>query len=234
MRPLPRISKVSASILRRRTVRLRLTLLYSALFIASGAALVAIANVLVSYQLGSPVRIKSTPGSILSTPGVIHAPPGDSLQIQQAADLHQFLVWSWIALGMMAIVSIALGWLVAGRVLRPVRIMTTSARQISEHNLHERLALQGPRDEFKDLGDTIDGLLARLECAFDFTKALRRQCLPRATHSRHGRPDDDPGRPCESDTHSGVAPLYLRGGPRGRAGAGAANRSATHPGSERE
>ena len=170
MRPLPRISKMSASILRRRTVRLRLTLLYSALFIASGAALVAIANVLVSYQLGSPVRVKSTPGSIPSTPGVIHAPPGDSLQVQQAADLHQFLVWSWIALGMMAIVSIALGWLVAGRVLRPVRIMTASARQISEHNLHERLALHGPRDEFKDLGDTIDGLLARLEGAFDSQK----------------------------------------------------------------
>ena len=170
MRPLPRISKMSASIVRRRTVRLRLTLLYSALFIASGAALVAIANVLVSYQLGSPVRVKSTPGSIPSTPGVIHAPPGDSLQVQQAADLHQFLVWSWIALGMMAIVSIALGWLVAGRVLRPVRIMTASAREISEHNLHERLALQGPRDEFKDLADTIDGLLARLEGAFNSQK----------------------------------------------------------------
>jgi two-component system sensor histidine kinase VanS len=63
----------------------------------------------------------------------------------------------------MAVVSIALGWLVAGRVLRPLRAMTATTRQISERNLHERLALAGPRDELKDLADTIDGLLARLQ-----------------------------------------------------------------------
>src|SRR5437764_4879348 len=63
----------------------------------------------------------------------------------------------------MSIVSIALGWLVAGRVLRPLRAMTATTRQISERNLNERLALSGPRDELKDLADTIDGLLARLE-----------------------------------------------------------------------
>ena len=63
----------------------------------------------------------------------------------------------------MTIVSIALGWLVAGRVLRPLRAMTATTRQISERNLNERLALPGPRDELKDLADTIDGLLARLE-----------------------------------------------------------------------
>jgi signal transduction histidine kinase len=168
MSPLARLSRALLSTLRRRTVRLRLTLLYSVLFIASGAALIGITNVLVAHQLGVPIRIlQSGSGSIPSKPGPIHAPLGDSLQVQQATDLHQFLVWSWIALGIMAIVSIALGWLVAGRVLRPVRTMTTTARQISEHNLHERLALQGPHDEFKDLGDTIDGLLARLEGAFD-------------------------------------------------------------------
>ena len=63
----------------------------------------------------------------------------------------------------MTVVSIALGWLVAGRVLRPLRAMTATTRQISERNLSERLALQGPRDELKDLADTVDGLLARLE-----------------------------------------------------------------------
>jgi two-component system sensor histidine kinase VanS len=63
----------------------------------------------------------------------------------------------------MTVVSIALGWLVAGRVLRPLRAMTASTRQISERNLHERLALAGPHDELKNLADTIDGLLARLE-----------------------------------------------------------------------
>ena len=77
--------------------------------------------------------------------------------------LHQGLIQSGIALAIMTVVSIALGWLVAGRVLRPLRAMTATTRQISERNLNERLALSGPRDELKDLADTIDGLLARLE-----------------------------------------------------------------------
>jgi two-component system sensor histidine kinase VanS len=77
--------------------------------------------------------------------------------------LHQGLVQSGIALAIMTAVSIALGWLVAGRFLRPLRTMTATTRQISERNLNERLALSGPRDELKDLADTVDGLLARLE-----------------------------------------------------------------------
>ncbi|HXD64093.1 MAG TPA: HAMP domain-containing protein, partial [Solirubrobacteraceae bacterium] len=77
--------------------------------------------------------------------------------------LHQGLIQSGIALAIMTAVSIALGWLVAGRVLRPLRTMTATTRQISERNLNQRLALSGPRDELKDLADTIDGLLARLE-----------------------------------------------------------------------
>src|SRR5262249_15480299 len=77
--------------------------------------------------------------------------------------LHQGLIESGIALAVMSVVSVALGWLVAGRVLRPLRTMTATTRQISERNLSERLALSGPRDELKDLADTIDGLLARLE-----------------------------------------------------------------------
>ena len=77
--------------------------------------------------------------------------------------LHQGLIQSGIALAIMTVVSIALGWLVAGRVLRPLRTMTATTRQISERNLNERLALSGPRDELKDLADTVDGLLARLE-----------------------------------------------------------------------
>ncbi len=68
-----------------------------------------------------------------------------------------------IVLAVMTVVSIALGWLVAGRVLRPLRAMTATTRQISERNLNERLALAGPHDELKDLADTIDGLLARLQ-----------------------------------------------------------------------
>jgi two-component system sensor histidine kinase VanS len=77
--------------------------------------------------------------------------------------LHQGLIQSGIALAIMTAVSIALGWLVAGRVLRPLRAMTATTRRISARNLSERLAVSGPRDELKDLADTVDGLLARLE-----------------------------------------------------------------------
>jgi signal transduction histidine kinase len=78
----------------------------------------------------------------------------------------------------MAVVSVALGWLVAGRVLRPLRAMTTATREISEQNLHERLRVPGPSDELKDLGDTIDRLLARLEGAFD----AQRRFVANASH----------------------------------------------------
>jgi signal transduction histidine kinase len=88
------------------------------------------------------------------------------------------LISSLIALAIMTIVSAALGWLVAGRALRPVRQMTTAAQRISEDNLHERLAVTGPRDELKELGDTIDGLLARLEGAF----AAQRRFVANASH----------------------------------------------------
>jgi hypothetical protein len=78
----------------------------------------------------------------------------------------------------MAVVAIALGWGVAGRILRPLRSMTATTRQISEENLHERLALPGPSDELKDLGDTIDGLLERLEASFD----AQRRFVANAAH----------------------------------------------------
>jgi signal transduction histidine kinase len=90
-----------------------------------------------------------------------------ALSHQRTAELDSLLTKSGIALGIMAFASIGLGWLMAGRALRPVRTMSTRARGISERNLHERLALEGPNDELKELGDTFDELLARLETAFE-------------------------------------------------------------------
>ena len=87
-----------------------------------------------------------------------------------APELHNLLIFGGIALAIMAVVSIGLGWLVAGRAFSPIRVMTSNARHISAENLHERLGLQGPPDELKDLGDTIDDLLARLETAFEAQK----------------------------------------------------------------
>jgi signal transduction histidine kinase len=153
--------------LRPPTVRLRLTLLYSALFLVSGAVLLAITYVLFRRATGINFIVPSA-GPTNLTPHVrelVDAKAAD-IESSHADDLNQLLTQSGIALGIMTVISLALGWLVAGRVLRPLRTMTATTRRISERNLHERLDLPGPRDELKDLADTVDGLLARLETAF--------------------------------------------------------------------
>ncbi len=149
------------------TVRLRLTLLYGALFLVSGTALLAITNLLFRRSTGINLIVPTEEPNDLS-PHLRHVVESKFTKLEHVhgENLHQLLVGSGIALAIMTVVSIALGWLVAGRVLRPLRTMTATARRISERNLHERLALPGPRDELKDLADTFDGLLARLETAF--------------------------------------------------------------------
>jgi signal transduction histidine kinase len=83
-----------------------------------------------------------------------------------AVDLHALAAQSAIALAVMAALALALGWLVAGRVLRPLRDITATARRISATSLHERLALAGPDDEFTELADTLNDLLGRLQASF--------------------------------------------------------------------
>jgi signal transduction histidine kinase len=97
---------------------------------------------------------------------------------QHAHEMHQLLIQSGIALAIMTAVSVLLGWLVAGRVLRPLRTITAAATSISATNLHERLALAGPDDEVRRLGDTMDRLLARLEAAF----TAQRRFVANASH----------------------------------------------------
>ncbi|MGH3227681.1 MAG: sensor histidine kinase, partial [Streptosporangiaceae bacterium] len=97
---------------------------------------------------------------------------------QREHDLHQLLIGCGIALAIMTGLAIVIGWLIAGRVLRPLRSMKSATQQITEHNLHERLALPGPGDEVKDLADTIDGLLARLQAAFE----AQRRFVASASH----------------------------------------------------
>lgn len=163
--------QLAERLLPRRTVRLRLTLLYGGLFLLSGAALLAVTYALVA---GTPlVPIVRVPVGAATAPA--HAQQVQLLAAeahQHNAELHQLLVRSGIALAIMVVVSIALGWLVAGRVLRPLRTITYATQRISEENLHERLSLFGPRDEVKDLADTIDGLLGRLESAFDAQRSF--------------------------------------------------------------
>ena len=95
------------------------------------------------------------------------AQAGSAQAAQRAADSHQLLVNSGIALAIVAVLAILAGWLVAGRMLRPIRTITRTARRISSTSLHERLALDGPQDELKELGDTLDDLFRRLDAAFD-------------------------------------------------------------------
>jgi hypothetical protein len=150
----------------RATVRWRLTLLYSGLFLICGAALLTITYLLFASFVFHP----RLPG--VARPGQVLGPKHPNavalaLSSQRSADLHRLLVESGIALAVMALVSGALGWVVAGRVLAPLGTITQAAERISDTNLHERLALPGPRDELRLLADTIDRLLERLEAAFD-------------------------------------------------------------------
>jgi two-component system, OmpR family, sensor histidine kinase VanS len=157
------------------TVRLRLTGLYGGLFLVSGVALLAIMYLLFRGNTGVDLIVPIGAAHRSANPGALNHVLADPNAVRQVRrvyagaverethGLHQGLLQAGIAVAIMTVVSVALGWLVAGRVLRPLRVMTATTRQISERNLNERLALSGPRDELKDLADTVDGLLARLE-----------------------------------------------------------------------
>ncbi|HEY2578617.1 MAG TPA: ATP-binding protein [Streptosporangiaceae bacterium] len=173
----------------RRTVRLRLTTMYGVLFLFTGAFLLLIADGLVVAQSGVAISHPAfQPGLSGQELALAHA----RAQIQQLqAELanqtsrsaqgvvpHELAFASVIALGIMTVVAVVLGWILAGRMLRPLRKMTTATRRISADSLDERLAMAGPSDELKDLADTIDGLLARLEGAF----AAQRRFVANASH----------------------------------------------------
>jgi signal transduction histidine kinase len=169
----------------RRTARLRLTFLYGGLFLACGAILLAVSYVLAEQaiappgghvneggfsriQIGIPAGLITVHrGSHTLTPGQVHLLMRTLGKAITRSDLRQVLIDAPIALAIVTVVALALGWLAAGRVLRPLATITAAARRISASNLHQRLALRGPDDELKALGDTLDTLFARLEAAFD-------------------------------------------------------------------
>jgi signal transduction histidine kinase len=140
-------------------------------FISSGkASVVAVAGGTQSLSVGGPVP----PGSFPPSPKQIVA----AAQNQSSAALHQLLINSGIALAIMAVLAIWLGWIIAGRALLPLRTITNAARDISASSLHRRLSLAGPDDELKQLGTTFDELLGRLEASFD----AQRQFVANASH----------------------------------------------------
>jgi signal transduction histidine kinase len=181
----------------RHTIRLRLTILYGGLFLACGACLLTITYILVARQYSGNFFVFSTdaggPSGSFGVSGVgdpvipdVVAPQEvmtpDQIQTQAhnqtSAALHQLLIQSGIALAIMAVISICVGWLIAGRALRPLRTITRAAREISASSLHRRLVLDGPDDELKQLGDTFNDLIERLEASFD----AQRRFVANASH----------------------------------------------------
>jgi signal transduction histidine kinase len=174
--------------------------LYGALFLASGAALLTVTYFLVAHryrgnffvvagrngllatgddpgQLGGTASVTATGLSV----GVLAPSPAQivaAARSQTNAALHQLLIQSGLALAVMTVLSVWLGWLVAGRVLQPLRTIANAAREISASDLHRRLALTGPDDELTQLGSTFDGLLERLEASFE----AQRQFVANASH----------------------------------------------------
>jgi signal transduction histidine kinase len=158
------------------TLRIRLTLLYGGLFLLCGTVLSSATYVIfkraidVTQGKGPPVQY---PVRHIHDPALMKG-----AQQSATADLHQLLISSAIALAILTVVALLLGWFLAGRMLRPLRTITATARRISAGNLHERLNLSGPKDELRELGDTFDELLGRLERSWD----SQRQFVSNVSH----------------------------------------------------
>jgi signal transduction histidine kinase len=171
------------------TIRLRLTALYGVVFLITGAVLLTLGYLLVRHNLNAhpdfaQVRARLQQlgaGPSVIVPGVhpfswlFRFTPGSperrlatavGAEIRSNA-LHRLLIEYLIALGGMTVVSVGAGWLLAGRALRPLRRITATAQRVSGENLGERIALTGPADELRELADTFDLMLGRLEAAFE-------------------------------------------------------------------
>ncbi|MFF1411396.1 sensor histidine kinase [Streptomyces sp. NPDC058289] len=176
-----------------RSERARLTVLYGSLLLLAGGGLIALINILLRNGLYSRINgaVMTTavrpgfegtpppavPGQRLPVPAerldTGATPTPEQLEQWRAtrvlttaveqATLHELLVVSLVALAVFAVLSIWLAWWMAGRVLRPVGVITETARRLSGANLHERIGLRAPPGELKRLADTFDGMLDRME-----------------------------------------------------------------------
>ncbi len=173
-----RVRRTVATVLRlpRRTLRAQLALLYAAVFCISVAALGAVAVIFKpNFLVKSACEESPHTGR--------HAAPCDqyaghlSFAGTIAHDAKQNVAGMATVL-VLVLLAVGVGWLIAGRVLRPLRTITATARDISARNLNQRLALDGPDDEFRQLGETLDGLFGRLEAAFQ----AQRHFVANASH----------------------------------------------------
>ena len=171
------------------TIRVRLTALYGGLFFVAGALLLSATYFLVAQRLERvPITVSTQEPTVDKTIAKLSTGVrgGETLFLSDPVTKQQFienlttaqqefreatmsslLTQGAIALGGVGALAVGLGWLVAGRALRPVQQITATARRVADRSLHERIALDGPRDEFRELADTFDSMLARLDRAFD-------------------------------------------------------------------
>jgi signal transduction histidine kinase len=166
-------------------VRQKLTITYAAMFLAAGAILLGLNYTLMTQVVPAPSVTKVFAGEVYKETAVrtgqpVDLPPGVVAYAVNIRDkvLSELLLQSSIALGVMAIISGVLGWFVAGRVVQPLKQMTATAKRLSERTLHERINLEGPDDELKDLAKTFDAMLGRLDAAFD----TQRRFVSNASH----------------------------------------------------
>ncbi|TDD68303.1 HAMP domain-containing protein [Actinomadura darangshiensis] len=173
------------------SVRTRLTLVYGSLFLITSAVLVGVTYLLTVRTMDNrfSARDNINPESLTRLRAM--ALDGDMSQLmalkadadrqvaQQKHDvLEQLLQYSLVTMLVLGVLAVVIGYLVAGRMLRPLHRVTATARRLSESNMHERIALDGPQDEIKDLADTFDRMLDRLNRAFD----SQRRFVANASH----------------------------------------------------
>jgi signal transduction histidine kinase len=140
------------------TIRMRLTLLYAAAFFLAGAVLVVLIYLYLGQVLGHQLAVREP---------APHDGVGAELSRAREETLNSMLVASVVLLGVVGVVAAGLGWLLAGRALHPLQQITATAHRVADRSLHERIALDGPDDEIKELADTFDGMLDRLDRAFE-------------------------------------------------------------------
>lgn len=172
----------------RSTIRLRLTLLYAGAFFLAGAVLIALTYFFLDQSLvrrpgtGAQALVKQ----FMAERGLRDRPVGDRLfsaivaqaEQERRETLRGMLIWSLVSLGAVGVAAGGFGWLLAGRALQPLQHITATARRVADRSLHERIALDGPDDEIKDLADTFDAMLERLDRAFD----VQRRFVANASH----------------------------------------------------
>ncbi|RFS82805.1 HAMP domain-containing protein [Actinomadura spongiicola] len=162
------------------SVRTRLTLVYGSLFLVTSAILVAVTYLLTVRTMDRRFTASDDLDPATVTKMRSMAATGDVTELvalkeradrqiaQQKRDvLEQLLQSSLVTMLVLGVLAVVIGYVVAGRMLRPLHAVTAAARRLSESNLHERIALDGPQDEIKDLADTFNRMLDRLNRAFD-------------------------------------------------------------------